>query len=66
MALFDKTYLIQKKKIDAGYKCLNCPHLHLDHSYYTHLCLIGDCPCPGMKYDPKQLEPIKRTDASNR
>ncbi len=43
-------------KLKVGYKCLNCPHTHMDHSHYNPRgCLIGECTCIGMKLDPKDI-----------
>lgn len=42
-------------KVKVGYPCLNCPHAHIDHSYYSKFCLIDDCPCPGLKLDVKSI-----------
>ncbi len=59
MSLFEKNPQTQTPKIKLGFPCQNCPHTHKDHSYYSRVCLIDGCTCPGMKYDPNDVTPIK-------
>lgn len=37
------------RKETVGVKCENCPHFHVDHSFYSKLCLIDGCGCTGLK-----------------
>lgn len=43
-------------KIKVGYKCIYCPHVHIDHGMYDkHLCLIEGCDCVGLKIESKDI-----------